>query len=300
MKTTAVLVLAFAIGAGSALLGQAPAQPAQKPPVATQQPAQKPPAVAQPPAQTPPAQPAPMAPKPQTPTAPPKAAAKPAASTRLALTVFVSDTTGAPIQGVHVTADGPIPREGTTSREGSVTLQGLKAGQYRLRFEAERFVTLEKELALKASEEVEATLSKAMAGAKPADPVAPPAQKPAGPAVSVPPADPNATVEVVSVVDWLAKNKLPRGEPTREGIVARTGFESAALLQIREAVRDRSHADADEVIYVINGTATLSSKGRQQQLETGALLLIPRGVTVTIENRGREPLWALSVIAPSK
>jgi mannose-6-phosphate isomerase-like protein (cupin superfamily) len=34
-----------------------------------------------------------------------------------------------------------------------------------------------------------------------------------------------------------------------------------------------------------------------QTIETGALVLIPRGVTFTLENRGREPLWALSVLA---
>ena len=118
------------------------------------------------------------------------------------------------------------------------------------------------------------------------------------PAAPLPPPDPNATIEVVSVVDWLAKNRLERNEPRKEGVVARSAGEAAALIQVREALRDRSHAAADEVLYVINGSASLSSKGRQQQIETGSLLLIPRGVTFTIENRGREPLWALSVLSP--
>lgn len=301
MKTTAVLVLALVMASsGVILIGQTPAQPAQKPAAAAQQPAQKPPATTQPPAQAPPAQPPATAPKPQAPAVPPKAAPKPAATARLSLTVFVSDTTGAPIPGVHVSAEGPIPREGTTSREGSVTLQGLRAGQYRVRFEAERFVTFEKEVALKASEEIEATLSKAPAAAKSQEPAPAPASKPAASPSVLPPSDPNATVDVVSVVDWLAKNKLARGEPTKEGVVARTPIQSAALLQIRDAVRDRSHADADEVLYVINGSATLSSKGRQQQIETGMLVVVPRGVAVTVENRGREPLWALSVLSPAK
>jgi NAD(P)-dependent dehydrogenase (short-subunit alcohol dehydrogenase family) len=148
-----------------------------------------------------------------------------------------------------------------------------------------------------AAEEIEVALTRAPAPPKPAEP--PPAAKPSAPsAAPLPPADANASVEVMSVVDWLAKNKLERGEPRREGVVARTPLLSSALLQVRDSLRDRSHADADEVIYVINGSAVLSSKGRQQPIETGALVVIPRGVTVTIENRGREPLWALSVLTP--
>jgi mannose-6-phosphate isomerase-like protein (cupin superfamily) len=215
------------------------------------------------------------------------------------MTVFVTDPTGAPQAGVKVSADGPIVREGLTGREGSVTLQGLRSGQYRLRFESDRFVTLEKEVTLKGGgiEEIEVALTRAPAPVKPAEP--PPAPKPAPTSGSfLPPADPNASVEVTSVVDWLAKNRLERGEPRKEGTVARTALQTTALLQVRDALRDRSHADADEVIYVINGSAVLSSKGRQQSIETGALVVVPRGVVVTIENRGREPLWALSVLTP--
>ncbi len=214
------------------------------------------------------------------------------------MTVFVTDPTGAPLSGVQVNAEGPIPREGTTSREGSVTFQGLRAGQYRLRFEAERFIPFEKEVTLRGTpEEVEVSLTRAPAPPKPPEPA--PAAKPAPAAgAPLPPADPNATVAIFSVVDWLAKNKLERGEPRKEGTVARTTLQTSALLQVRDALRDRSHADADEVIYVINGSALVSSKGRQQTIETGALVVIPRGVSATIENRGREPLWALSVLTP--
>ena len=159
-------------------------------------------------------------------------------------------------------------------------------------------MTFEKEVTVKgATEEIEVTMTRASAPAKPAEsPAAPKPAPSAGPALA--PADPNASVEIVSVVDWLAKNKLERGEPRKEGVVSRTPLQTSALLQVRDALRDRSHADADEVLYVINGSAVVSSKGRQQSIETGSLVVIPRGVGVTIENRGREPLWALSVLTP--
>jgi mannose-6-phosphate isomerase-like protein (cupin superfamily) len=283
MKTIGVLVLTLLVGLGGAVFAQGQAAaPAQKPPAA-QAPQAQPPA-AQPPAAQPPA-----APKPKP---------RPAAPSRMSLTVFVTDPTGAPQQGVKVTADGPVPREGTTTREGSVVLQGLRGGTYRLRFEADRFVTFEKEVTVKGgSEEIEVTMTRAATPPKPVEPE--PAPKPAPSAAApLPPADPSATIAVVSVVDWLAKNRLERGEPRKEGVVARTPLQSSALLQVRDALRDRSHPDADEVIYVINGSAVLSSKGRDQKIETGALVVIPRGVSVTIENRGREPLWALSVLTP--
>lgn len=255
-------------------------------------------AVVQPPAgQAPPAQATP-----QTPPKPTRPSTRPPAAGRQAMLVFVNDSTGAPISGALVRLDGPIMREGHTTREGSVRFQGLRPGAYRLRMQADGFITLEKDVTVRGGgvTELEASLSKAPEPPKAVEP--PPAPKSAPHATgagSLPPADPNATVEVVSVVDWLAKNRLERGEPRKEAVVARGASESASMLQVRDALRDRSHADADEVIYVINGAAALSSKGRVQTIETGALVLVPRGVVFTLENRGREPLWALSVLSPA-
>lgn len=286
MKTWLVLVLALVLVSASVLplAGQAPAP--QKPPAGQGAPPAQPPA--QPPAGAKPAPPKPAAPK-----------ARPSPAARLSMTLFVTDPTGAPVPGVQVRATGPIDREGVTTREGSVKLQGLHAGDYRLHFEADGFVTLEKDVTLRGgAPEIEVSLTRAPAPPKPPEPA--PAAKPAPPPSAAPigAPDPNATVEIVSVVDWLAKNRLERSEPRREGVVTRTPNETTAVLQVRDALRDRVHPDSDEVIYVINGSASVTSKGRTQTIETGGVLLIPRGVTATIENRGREPLWALSVLSP--
>lgn len=283
MKRILVLVFALVV----ALAGTLPAQGQAAPPKPGAPQAQTPPPQ-QPPAQQPPAAQKPPAPRSTT-----------RAVSRVSVMLFITDRTGAPVPGAQVTLEGPTPREGATSREGTLRLQGLRPGDYRLLLEAEGFVTLEKELTLRsAAGEIEISLTRAATPPKPPDPTPASPARPSHSDAATPPApDPNATIEVVSVVDWLAKNRLERGQPRKEGVVAKATGESAALLQVREAVRDRSHIDADEVIYVINGSATLSSKGRVQQIETGTLILIPRGVTFTIENRGREPLWALSVLS---
>lgn len=289
MKRIAILVLALVVvlAAGRPASGQA--KPQTPPP-------------SSPPASTPPAAQQP-APAPQKPAAQAPRRAAPSTVGRLSVTVFVTDRSGKPLSGVRVEVSGPTVREGVTNPQGSVKLDRLRAGEYRMHLEAEGFVALEKELNLRATDEIEVTLTPAPQPPQPPPPSTEPkpgAQPTAGTGAGRAPADPNATVEVVSVVDWLAKNRLERGEPRKELVVAGVPGEAASVLQVRDALRDRAHPDADEVIYVINGSATLTSKGRVRAIETGSLLLIPRGVTFSIENRGREPLWALSVLAPGE
>lgn len=240
---------------------------------------------APPPAQPP--TPRPAAPRPARPAAP---------DARTTMTVLVTDASGAGQAGVRVMVSGPVTRSGETSDDGSVRFQGMRAGTYRLRFEADAFITLEREVVLKPGVLPPVDVALNRARAKPAAPPEPP--RPAPSAQTVPPADPNALAEAISVVQFFAKNRLERGEPRRESQVLRSALAAASLLQVRDALVDRTHAEADEVLYVINGSAWMNSKGRQQALETGALLIIPRGVHYTIENRGKEPIWILSVLSP--
>ena len=51
------------------------------------------------------------------------------------------------------------------------------------------------------------------------------------------------------------------------------------------------------MLYVIAGEGVLRAKGRDQSLEAGSLVVIPRGVTYTLERRGRNPLIALSIVS---
>lgn len=251
-----------------------------------------PPAQAKPPAaQAPPAQP--PAPKPAT----PKPAAPRAASTsRGAITFFVTTPEGRPIPDAAVSMAGPTMREGTTNKDGVLRLQTVRVGNYRVRAEAEGFVTLERDVSMRNGLEVEMTLNPA-----PEPPEPPAGDAPAAaPEQAAPPAlapDPSATVQISSVVEFFSKNKLGRNEPRSESVVGRAGEATSSLLQVRSTIEGRSNPAADEVVYVISGKAEINSKGRIYQVESGSLIVVPRGVTYSIANRGRDPLWALSVLA---
>ena len=246
----------------------------------------KPPAAQAPPAQTPPAQ----APKPK-PTAP-RAAAQ---GGRGAITFFITTPEGKPIPGAAVSMIGPTTREGETNKDGVVRLQAVRTGNYRVHAAAEGFVALERDVAMRNGLEVEMTLNHAPEPPEPPEPAAPqPAQPAPQPALAP---DPSATIELSSVVEFFSKNKLGRNEPRSESVVGRAGEATSALLQVRNTIEGRSHPAADEVLYVINGKAQVNSKGRIYEGETGSLSVVPRGVTYSIANRGRDPLWALSVLA---
>jgi mannose-6-phosphate isomerase-like protein (cupin superfamily) len=267
-----VLVPAVASGAGA----QAP-PPAQAKPPAAQAPAAQPPAA-----------------KPATPPKP--TASRGTQGGRGTVTFFITNPEGRPIPDATVSMAGATTREGTTNKDGVLRLQTVRAGSYRARAEAEGFIALERDITMRNGLEIEMTLNPAPEPPEPATPAAPPAAAPQAPAPSLAP-DPSATLQLSSVVEFFSKNRLGRNEPRSESVVGRAGEATSSLLQVRGTVEARSNGSADEVIYVINGQGQVNSKGRVYDLETGSLVVVPRGVTYSIVNRGRDPLWALSVLA---
>jgi mannose-6-phosphate isomerase-like protein (cupin superfamily) len=280
MRTRILLALtAFALATAASAQTQTPPQkpPAQTapPPAATIAPAQAQPPVAPKPQASPPATPAP----------------------RISMAVTVTDLAGEAAPGVHVALSGPVAREGTTARDGLVRFQTLRVGTYRLRFESPDFVTFEREVTVKAGPvvEVEVTLSRA-----PEKPVAPPLPAPVQAAANEPapvPPNPNATVDLVELPDWIEKNLIGRSDPQRETVVGRAPGATARVLQVREPIKDRVRGDADEMLYVIAGEGLLRAKGRDYDLTAGSFAVIPRGVSYTLERRGRNALIALSMVS---
>jgi len=258
---------------------------------AAQTPTGQPPA--QPPAQAPPAKPAQ-----QPPAKPPS---RPATAARGSVTFFITNPQGRGVNEAVVSMTGPTTREGETNRDGVVTLQGVRAGSYRVRVEAADYITLERDITARSGLEVEMALNPApepapsVAAKTPTTSAAPP---PSSAAVIAP--DPNATIELSSVVEFLSKNQLGRNEPRSEAVVGHSPQATPSLLQVRTTFEGRTHPAADEVLYVINGKAEIASKGRVYPIETGSLLVIPRGVTYSIANKGRDPLWALAVLTGNK
>jgi len=257
--------------------------PAQKPA------AQQPPAQAAKPATPPPQTPPPAARPPATP--PARSAA--ASAARGAITLVVTDPVGKTLSDVRVALSGGMSREGRTSRDGALTLEGLRSGTYRLRFEAAGFITLEREVAVKTglAAEVDVALDR-----EPVKPVEPPPAQPKDCRSAIP-VDPNAAASFVELPDWINRNLIGRSDPPKDDSVGRTPVMTPSVIQVRDGTRQRSRDDSDEVLYVIAGEGVLRAGGHDQSLRAGSLALIPRGVTYVLTNRNnRNPLVALSVV----
>src|SRR5712692_7737315 len=84
------------------------------------------------------------------PTQPAPRQARPAATPTV--TVQVTDSSGLPLPNVHVTAEGPVSRDGVTDEAGSLRFSNMRAGAYRLRFTREGSITLERDITVRAAE----------------------------------------------------------------------------------------------------------------------------------------------------
>jgi mannose-6-phosphate isomerase-like protein (cupin superfamily) len=259
-----LITSAIALGLGNVLSAQAPAPPA----------------------------PAPSTPAPSTQapsTAPRPAGRSTTSSSSSALSVTVTDKSGNGIGDVNVAVTGPVDRSGRTAADGSVAFRTMRAGTYRLRFENERYITLEREIVVGArASDVSVALNPAAA---PKPVVAPPAP------VAPPPAQkPGRTVEprTLSMTDFLEKN-LIGSEPQKMSLFACTDGGTARVLQIKEPLTNHVNADADEVFYVVAGGGSVRVRDLDYKAGPGLFLLIPRGVPVGARREGRNPLIALTV-----
>ncbi len=237
------------------------------------------------PAQTPPPPKAP-APAPATPgTQPAPKRPRAAASTAtVVLTATVTDPSGAPLPDVTVTVVGPVERAGSTTTMGQARLLGIRAGTYRVRFEKEGFYTFEKEVTWRSgpAPTVEATLNPAPP--PPAPPPPPPPPEPPKPVVPDYPAGKPATL---SVPDYIERNHISNKEPQKENLIGCSGGAQTWLWQVREPWQNRSHEEAELMLYVVGGEGTVALGGRDVPVSAGTFYLIPRGTTYSLSKRGR-------------
>ena len=61
---------------------------------------------------------------------------------------------------------------------------------------------------------------------------------------------------------------------------------------------DNRHRGADQWLFVVSGTGVATVGGREHRLKAGTLVLIEKGTTHEIRNRGRTMLKTLSVYVP--
>ena len=209
------------------------------------------------------------------------------------LTVQITDRSGNPLAGTSVAVAGPVDRTGSTAQDGSVAFRSMRPGTYRLRFEREGYITLERELVMRAdSSDVSAALSASPAVRTTAPPPAPaaepvPAMKPPTRAI-----DPR----VMSLTDYLERN-LIRSEPQKVSLLACMDSGTARLLQVRDPLTNQNHADADELIYIVAGSGAVRIREQEHRLEAGFFAVVPRGAPHTIRREGRQPLFALTILS---
>jgi mannose-6-phosphate isomerase-like protein (cupin superfamily) len=246
----------------------------------------------QPPSSTPqkPTQTPPTAEKPQTPS---PGDAKPQAAARPTITVFVTDRSGQPIADVSVKASGPVERTGNTDVEGTVIFRNVTPGVYRLRFDRERYVTLEREVTVQAGRPLKTTA--ALDAAPPPPP--PPKPEPVAPA---PPPEPQPLPKVepssVAITDYIENNYIG-GAPSKYSSVGCTASSTAVLIQLRDPLVEHTHKDSDEILYVVAGEGTHRVAGKDMPLAPGTMAVVPRGTPHSVSRRGRAPIIVLSILS---
>jgi len=262
---------------------------------------QQAPAAGTPPQEKPPAAPAPSpAPKPaqppatapaQTPAAPRQAAAL---TVRPSIIVMVTDRTGRGLPDVTVKATGPNEREGKTEADGTVILRNVSAGTYRLRFESPTTITFEREITVAAGRPVKTSVE-----LSPAPPPPPPPKPEPPPAPAAPPpraAVPSGPPTSIDVIGFYEKNSVSRGTPFKSSQIGCTGTSTGSLLQIRDAVAEHTHEDADEMLYVIAGDGNMKIGSTEMNLPHGTFAVIPRGEPHVITHRSGSIMLAVSIL----
>lgn len=56
--------------------------------------------------------------------------------------------------------------------------------------------------------------------------------------------------------------------------------------------------EADQIVYIVEGAAEVVVNGERGRLEAGELVTIPAGSQHHIYNKGKEPLFFLTIYAP--
>jgi mannose-6-phosphate isomerase-like protein (cupin superfamily) len=252
-----------------------------------------------PPAQTPPAQTTP-APKPQAPpptkpvqtgTTGQSARTAGAAAARLALSVLVTAMDGKTLPDVSVKATGPVEREASTDPSGNVNFTNMAAGTYRLRFEHDQYVTFEKEVVVARGGAIRVAVALTAA---PPPPLPPKAEAPPAPAPTPVPAG-NYQASSYDIPDLFEKNFIGSGSVKRSAVGC-TASSASTLIQLREPLVEHTHADQDELIYVVAGEGLHKVGSREHALAGGVFVSIPRGTPHSMTRKGRQPLVIISTL----
>ena len=161
----------------------------------------------------------------------------------------------------------------------------MKPGDYRLRFEHDGFVSLERDVAVKGGTPLalEITLSPM--------PAPPPKPSEPAPASTAPPGEAKA----LSVGEFLVP--LSDKDPFKSNELGCTASARTTLLQIPTDLQKKATPVADELLYIVGGQGSLRLGDKDVQLETGGVAVVPRGTSWVLSRKGKKPLIVLSVVS---
>jgi len=208
------------------------------------------------------------------------------------LSLTVASDAGATLDKATVSLRGSVDRGATTGGDGVATLTNIPPGTYRVRISREGFFTLEKEVTIRAGAKTATEAALSPAPPPPAPPPPPPAPKET-PRPSEP-TGPVGAAKVLSLSD-LAEQMLRDPAPLVEREVGCSVATSSRLILVRETLASHSHADADEMLYLMAGDATLKIADKDTPISAGWFGLVPRGAAHTLSRRGRNAPIFLSI-----
>lgn len=207
--------------------------------------------------------------------------------------VTVVTESGATLQGAAVSLRGAVDRQSITGADGVATLVNVPPGTYRARISQDGYVTFEKEVTVRAGARAS---TEAALTAAPAPPPPPPAPKET-PKPTPMPSDargPVGSPKVLSLID-LTDQMLRDQSPLVEREIGCSVATASKLILIRDTLASHTHADADEMLYVVAGDATLKIGDKDTQVSAGWFGIVPRGSAHTITKRGRNAPFVLSI-----
>ena len=70
---------------------------------------------------------------------------------------------------------------------------------------------------------------------------------------------------------------------------------ASKLILVRDTLASHTHADADEMIYLMAGDATIRISDKDTAISAGWFALLPRGTAHSITKRGRNAPILLSI-----
>ena len=204
--------------------------------------------------------------------------------------VVVTDESGAPINDARVTMTGTADRAGRTE-SGRLVFEDLRPGTYRFRFDKDGYISLERELTARGGVPIDVKVALT---------AAPPPPKPIEVVKPAPP--PMPTVEAkpmgLDLPTYIKNNYVGRSAGKASGLSCTTGG-AANLLQINDPVKEHTHGDSDEFVYVIAGEGNARIGGLDEPMSAGMFLVIPRGMAHTFTAM-KKPLVVLSILAGDK